>query len=324
RFALQLSGTALDKGVLECMAAGVVPLTSNPCTAEILPAPLAQDLFLASDDAPAVGEALARLGGLPEEEVAPMRAELSEIAVSRHGLDTFWDRFMTAARSPARPGRAPVLWLKRTVRSTLRDVGGGVATRVAVARPSPARLEAMRHVLHVQMSGAEIGRIAAAVAARPGGRLLVFGLGHDSSFWARLNAGGETLFIEDDAAWVEVCRRRDPSLAVVTTTYTTVRTEWEELMATPERLALDLPPVVTAAPWDVVVVDAPRGHRPHTPGRMQSIFAARGLVDPEGVVFVHDSDRTVEREYGRRYLGPSPSVVTGRLHGYTRVHDHHG
>ena len=68
----------------------------------------------------------------------------------------------------------------------------------------------------------------------------------------------------------------------------------------------DLPDEVLSLAWDVILVDAPQGFRHSTPGRMKSIYTAavlgRRATDVE--VLVHDCDRTVERVYSDRFLGP--------------------
>lgn len=51
-----------------------------------------------------------------------------------------------------------------------------------------------------QMSSTQVRRIFDAIHQAGGGEginLLVFGLGHDSAYWNKVNSGGYTVFVED-------------------------------------------------------------------------------------------------------------------------------
>ena len=193
-------------------------------------------------------------------------------------------------------------------------MGAGLLARV---RPSnPIRyLGLIRRVFGIQMSSAEIAAIAAAITAKEDCRLLVFGLGNDAPLWRRLNSGGRTVFLEDDSFWIAGAIRRQPDLEIAQVTYRTRLPDWETLINQAERLHLELPSAVVDERWDVILIDAPKGHKPRHPGRMQPIANASRLVDKNGLVFVHDCHRIVEREYSRCYLG-EPLLSVGRLRGF--------
>ena len=127
--------------------------------------------------------------------------------------------------------------------------------------------------------------------------ILVFGTGHDSALWREANAGGLTLFLENDPKWITTDD-------VILVNYTTLLTEGDKLLAEYaageyEGLRLDLPRQVTAQQWDVIFVDSPTGYASHTPGRMQSIYAASLLAGKDTDVFIHDCDRRVENLYSK-------------------------
>lgn len=179
-----------------------------------------------------------------------------------------------------------------------------VAVRRAAADPTPARLGRLRRATGIQLTVSELDCIASAVRSRGACRFLVFGLGNDSVFWHALNAGGRTVFLEDDAGW----HRRVVALAggrleAYLVAYGTVRTEWETLLSQPARLDMAWPPAVADTGWDVVLVDAPAGWHDAAPGRMKSIFGAARLAAPGADVFVHDCERPAERAYADRFLG---------------------
>ncbi|MBX9961696.1 MAG: hypothetical protein K2Y35_01485 [Burkholderiales bacterium] len=132
--------------------------------------------------------------------------------------------------------------------------------------------------------------------------LLVFGVGNDSTFWRCLNAGGRTVFLEDNEEWMRLVKKRDPGVDARLVTYKTQIEDWRAGLLDTEIPDLDLPSDVRAQKWDGVIVDAPAGWAPGQPGRMKSIREAARLGRTGGHVFVHDCDREVERAYCDRYL----------------------
>ena len=152
-------------------------------------------------------------------------------------------------------------------------------------------------------------------------------LGPDAALWAALNHGGRTVFLEEDASWIASVRSKHPSLESYHVTYDTVVTDADALLelrdhpacvAQPDlasaaeascRLALrGLPPVFHELEWDLIMVDAPTGWTPQSPGRMGAIYtagmAARARRPGDGPtdVFVHDVDRPVEDAFSRAFL----------------------
>jgi glucuronoxylan 4-O-methyltransferase len=158
-----------------------------------------------------------------------------------------------------------------------------------------------RWKLHIQMGVSELFEITGAIT--PPVRFLVFGLGNDSVFWHSKNKDGRTVFIEDDPSWHATITQRHPFLETYLVNYGTRRTEWAQLLNSPEKLTIDLPPSITNTAWDVILVDAPAGYEDRSPGRMKSIYMASVLVKNGGDVFVHDAERDIEREYASKYMG---------------------
>ncbi len=202
--------------------------------------------------------------------------------------------------------------LLATARRWRRRVFDGLVPLVAAKlKGEPMLLEAK-----------ELRAIAACLADRGPCRFLIFGLGHDSALWARVNAGGRTVFLEDQASWRAKVAAAHPALETHLVTYATRLGQWEALLESPRQLAMTLPETVAAERWDVVLVDGPRGdlesfraeHGIDPPGRMCSLFEASRLGAPGGDVFVHDCERPVERAYAARYLGEHNRVgdVRGR------------
>ncbi len=128
-----------------------------------------------------------------------------------------------------------------------------------------------------------------------GGRLLVFGLGLDSSTWELVNRSGRTVFLEDVPGWIDISSEEAPDREVYRITYETTLASSLRYEDRSEIPLPTLPGELTLTKWDVVVVDGPYGWGPETPGRSASISLAQCLVAPGGIVIVDDYDRPVER-----------------------------
>ena len=176
----------------------------------------------------------------------------------------------------------------------------------------------MRRVHGIQLAAEELRAIALVLKRKAPCKLLIFGLGNDSGWWLRLNAGGITVFLEDDAGWIRECTRRYPGTTIHIVSYETRRSDWRTLLeGPPEALDLAVPESVTSTRWDVILVDAPAGWSDDTPGRMKSIHFASRVVAMNGDVFVHDCDREVERAFCDGLLEPRNLVLEiGRLRHY--------
>lgn len=189
----------------------------------------------------------------------------------------------------------------------------GLIAESLALRLMHCKIGIFRRRLGIQMEMPELFAVSQAI--RPPMNFLIFGLGNDSAFWHRMNRGGRTVFLEDELDWwIDPTRKKHPDFEVHRVEYGTRAGEWRELIGHPEKLGLELPPEIRETAWDIVLVDAPAGYAPDRPGRMKSIFEAARLAKPGGSVFIHDSEREIEKEYGERYLGKESIAgeVTGR------------
>ncbi len=155
----------------------------------------------------------------------------------------------------------------------------------------------------VQLSRYQAQAIGAAILSRsPGCRLLVFGLGHDTGLWLRLNATGMTHFLETSAEWMAIvgARHADISCGIMPDFGITVRTS---MALTDEQLArCVIPDDIRYVEWDVILVDAPPGYEPQLPGRAVAIYWASRMADRRTHVFVDDYDRPLEAAFADRFL----------------------
>lgn len=167
---------------------------------------------------------------------------------------------------------------------------------------------------------------------------LVFGLGHDSPMWSAFNAGGKTVFLEEDPKWFQSVLLSSPTLHAYNILYPTKLSEADHLIGAyrsePEclpprahlkgnrrcRLALaDLPDEIYETEWDLIMVDAPKGYFAEAPGRMGAIYSAAVMARDrrgDGItdVFLHDVNRKVEKMYAMEFLCKKNLVAAnGRL-----------
>lgn len=134
--------------------------------------------------------------------------------------------------------------------------------------------------------------------------LLVFGVGGDSPLWISANRNGRTLFLEESAKWAKLARERTPDIEVELVKY---RTRLRDLSRQADDINSQFH-IIGAhqrTRWDVILIDAPTGHAPDTPGRLQAVwFTARNVVrhDQYAEVFIHDYERKGERFMGRSFF----------------------
>uniref|UniRef100_A0A7C9DRR3 Glucuronoxylan 4-O-methyltransferase n=1 Tax=Opuntia streptacantha TaxID=393608 RepID=A0A7C9DRR3_OPUST len=209
-------------------------------------------------------------------------------------------------------------------------LAAGKSASVTTVADTAVQLNAIVHYatskVVPQQSLAEITQSLNVLKSLSPCNFLVFGLGHDSIMWAALNPNGPTLFLEEDPKWVKAVLSKAPFLNAKTVSYRTQLKEADELLksykAEPDchpsrtflkgngkcRLALEnLPEEVYAKEWDVIMIDAPKGYFPKAPGRMAAIFSAAVMARARtrmGVthVFLHDVDRTVEKQFAEEFL----------------------
>ncbi len=168
--------------------------------------------------------------------------------------------------------------------------------------PTDSRISEMIELNEIQLSQEELKEIIRTVKSIARCRMLVFGLGNDSIFWASLNRGGLTIFLEDNREWLEKITKQSKRIKAFPVIYNTRREDWRMLLESPFLLNMSLPDDVEKEEWDVILVDGPEGWKDHHPGRMKSIYLSSRLIKDSGHIFVHDCDREVEDAYCSRFL----------------------
>jgi uncharacterized protein (TIGR01627 family) len=143
---------------------------------------------------------------------------------------------------------------------------------------------------------------------------LVFGCGNDSNYWRYSNQHGFTCFLEHHKKWAKGDH-------VYVVEYRTKARDYIKLL---ERfgngdeacLVMNLPDIVRKTKWDCIFVDSPEGDlgSAKAPGRMQSIYEASRLAGPDTHLFLHDTDRKVEKLYGDVFFGGVVKSMTKLKH----------
>jgi hypothetical protein len=174
----------------------------------------------------------------------------------------------------------------------------------------------------IQLRPAELIKVFHSIRKFDQCRLLIFGLGNDSPFWVDANSRGRTVFLEDYKPWYDKITARFPAIEAYPVSYPCNITQWREVLEQPERLEVQLPSAVSDTPWDVILVDGPRGHQfnEEIPGRMSSIYMSSKLAGKGGYIFVHDAERNVEKAFSARYLGGADHVEKVRGRAFMLIH----
>jgi glycosyltransferase involved in cell wall biosynthesis len=108
RATINLSQTAFDKAAGESMAVGVPVITTNGCTAEMLPEDLRILLTVDldhADEADGVAEAMREVMLWDDERQATIGRRLRETIVEGHSLDSLFDKIVTAIEADRAPSR---------------------------------------------------------------------------------------------------------------------------------------------------------------------------------------------------------------------------
>lgn len=172
-----------------------------------------------------------------------------------------------------------------------------------------------------QMNVAQYSYLAKLILDHPGCNILIFGVGNDSSLYMDLNASGKVVFFEDNPFWITQMEQKYPGIEIYKVSYNTKRSQWKELLKQENRnlLNLDIPSFIRSTKWDIIFVDAPAGGNDQAPGRMKSLYTAAQLAHYHRDVHVlaHDTNRIVERQYCKTFLGDDNVVKTiGTLSHY--------
>jgi hypothetical protein len=150
----------------------------------------------------------------------------------------------------------------------------------------------------IQLSPFQTQLIGAAIRSRaPGCRLLVFGAGYDTKLWMALNRDGHTHVLEASTDWLEVVRADNPGLSIELLPPHELNVA-SSLEMNIEAMRQHRPPSKLAdQPWDVILIDGPRGYHPKDPGRAVYIAWASHLAGPATHIFVDDYERPLEAKF---------------------------
>ena len=192
--------------------------------------------------------------------------------------------------------------MRNVLKSFLEKILTVPVIKLARKWPSLPLIIAVRLLNGIQMTARQMQLIMKTIQKKTPCKFLVFGVGNDSVFWALLNQGGETVFLEDNPVWFDKITKRIPQISAYLISYETLRKDWKKLLAEPSLLEVSLPESIKEQDWDIALVDAPAGYDDNTPGRMKSIYTASKLVRDSGDVFVHDCNREVEDLFCNNFL----------------------
>ena len=112
---------------------------------------------------------------------------------------------------------------KLLIKLFTRSVIARKSIEIARRWPSYGTYYFMRILNNIQISTKQLTVISKIVREKSPCNFLIFGLGNDSVFWLKLNAGGETIFLEDNDEWYQEIVKKLQEIKVYLVTYSTRR-----------------------------------------------------------------------------------------------------
>ncbi|XP_062028259.1 glucuronoxylan 4-O-methyltransferase 1 [Rosa rugosa] len=239
----------------------------------------------------------------------------------------------------ARKKLIPFLVLILSIISVLRLIRVAITTSSSSSHPLPAlpplgdscsnppsctkfQSERSASINATRLRKKEYQLLSNLISQRAPCNLLIFGLEPQYLSLSSINAGGTTIFLEDDVNKISTMTTDSNTTRIYRVDYEVPAKEAynllkharenpvcapssKQLQVSKCQLALkNLPQEVYELKWDVVVVDGPSGNRPEAPGRMAAIYTASMLARNGNItdVVVHDVDRTIEKWFSWEFL----------------------
>lgn len=174
----------------------------------------------------------------------------------------------------------------------------------------------------VTLTEKEVSLLKNLIAQKAPCNLLIFGLEPQYLYLSLINAGGTTIFLEDDTSKLSTTKAYSNSTQMYKVEYQIPGRKAYELLKHARQkpacapssgllqvskcqLALtNLPKEVYHHKWDVIVVDGPSGDTAEAPGRMQTIYTASVIARAGKTtdVLIHDVNRMIEKWFSREFL----------------------
>jgi hypothetical protein len=130
-------------------------------------------------------------------------------------------------------------------------------------------------------------------------RMLVFGLGNDSNLWHNVT-NKNTTFVEDDIHYINTNTDKN----VIHYKYSNITVCKSYTMTIEDIHKYPIPEeLLNLAPFDIIIIDGPRGYKEDHPGRLLPIYWSKYYLSKTGtIIYVDDSKRELESKCIERFL----------------------
>ena len=209
-----------------------------------------------------------------------------------------------------------------TLPTILQHTCPPTCTNVPTDAPGSSTNQPKTSANAIMLTEKEFQLLSTLIAHKAPCNLLIFGLETQYLYLSQINAGGTTIFLEDDINKLRTIKANSNSTQAYKVgyhipgkkAYNLLKHARKNPACAPSsgllqvsscRLQLtNLPQEVHQHKWDVIVVDGPSGDTPEAPGRMETIYTASIIARAGNMtdVVIHDVNRMIEKWFSWEFL----------------------
>ena len=124
-------------------------------------------------------------------------------------------------------------------------------------------------------------------------KMLVFGLGYDSKMWYEGN-NKNTYFVEDTKEYINLNLNDIPMDNIIEYKYNTTVENSFKLKDNEIRQNKLIETLTRLGPFDIILIDGPRGYNNNVPGRLIPCYWSTLLSKQGTIIYIDDSNRPLE------------------------------
>lgn len=149
-------------------------------------------------------------------------------------------------------------------------------------------------------------------------KVLVFGLGYDSYLYYHANSEKNIWFVESNDDYIKLNTEIDNKY-IVKHTFNNISVASSFNLSDEQIEKFPIPLIlVNNAPYDIIIIDAPNGFAPTTPGRLLPIYwTSKLLARKDSCIYIDDTERPLESYCINRFLSGYKQILKNRANAET-------